>query len=389
MRIVYFTDILLTINGISSSIISLSRAMKKRGHEMFIFAPKPDRSKNNLDFSDLNVDFFPSFGSSFNPDLRISAPMSPKLIDTVKSFNPDIIHFHVPFLAGSNALLLSKILKKPVVGTFHSYFMEPEYLKRTGVHNGSKMLTNFLWTYVVFFYNQCDVIVAPAPLVKKDLIKHGVKKPVYIISNLVDETKFKVVDKITLNKLRSNYSLSQKVVLYVGRLSHEKNIDILIKSFARVLNKIPDANLLLIGDGDVRKQLVMLCKKLQIQKKVIFTGAIKQDRLLSKGYLQLGSLFATASTSEAQPVSLIEAMYFGLPIVGVAKRGVLDVVKGVGLLSQPNNITELSKNTQRVLTDNKLRHKLSKNSKKIFLNKHSTKNIVSQFENLYESLIKS
>lgn len=386
MKIAYFTDLLLTsIGGVSNSILNLSSVLEKEKHEVIIFAPDSSKKERRPKNFKQKTVFLSSISSYFNPRLRISSPISTKLGKIVKKFNPDIIHVHTPFLAGGNAILLGKIFQKPIIGTFHTYFMEPEYLKAFGITNPTPVLTNFLWKYASFFYNQCDVVICPSKLVKKDLIKHGAKKPIHVISNVINEDKFKLVNNGTLAELKKKYSLKKNVVMYVGRLSYEKSLDVLIKSFARVVKEIPDVSLLIVGEGQIKKELQILSNNLHIDKNVIFTGSVEQDRLLSCGFFQVADIFATSSTSEVQPVSLIEALYFGLPIVGVAKRGVLDVVDGVGLLSQPGNITQFYKNILKVLKNSSLKEQLRKKARRTFVERYSTKKVVQNYENLYEN----
>lgn len=390
MKIAYFTDSLLfSIGGVSNSLLNLSTSLKKNGHKITILAPRsPNQTPNKKLLKGIKLDFFPSIEAPWNPRLRIGSPLSPRILSKITKDNPDIIHFHTPFLIGVNAIVLGKSLKKPIIGTFHTYFMQPEYLKAAGISIPVKSLTSFLWKYAAFFYNQCDAIITPAESVKKDLQKNGIKKPIFVISNLINEDDFKLVSAKQLRALKTKLKLSQKVVLYVGRLSHEKSADVLLKSFAKVAKKIADVSLLIVGDGQVKSELESLAKALKISDKVLFTGSIDPKILLSSGYFQLADVFVTASGSEVQPVSLIEAMYFKLPLIGVSKKGTSDMLKDVGLLSRPKDANGLAKNILRVLTDESFQKKLSKASKKSFSQKYAAKKIVAQFENLYKQLSK-
>ncbi len=390
MKIAYFTDSLLfSIGGVSNSLLNLSTSISKNGHKITIFAPKsPTQASKKKLLKGIKIDFFPSIEAPWNPRLRIGPPLSPRILTKIKRDDPDIIHFHTPFLIGASAVVLGKSLKKPIVGTFHTYFMQPEYLKAAGINIPVKPLTNFLWKYAAFFYNQCDVVIAPSESVRKDLKKNGVKKPIHTISNFINEDQFKLLSIKQLLALRVKLKLSKKVILYVGRLSHEKSLDILLKSFAKVLKKIGDISLLIIGEGQIESELKSLTKALGIKDRVVFMGSVSQETLLSGGYFQLADTFATASGSETQGIALIEAMYFGLPLVGISRKGTYDVIKNVGLLSRPKDTSGLAKNILRVLTDESLKKKLSKASRKSFTQKYAAKKIVNQFENLYKQLSK-
>lgn len=389
MKIAHFTDSSLFImSGLANSLINLSNGLQENGHKITIFAPKTSKKQRRVRFKGVKLILFPSIASPWEPRLRISLPLSPSLFRKTRMIRPDIIHFHTPFVVSGTSIILGKLLKIPVVATFHSYFMQSEYLKTVGINGQTTALTNFLWKYVVLFYNQCDAVIAPSKSVKLDLEKHGVIKPIYLISNLVDQTKFKEVSKNELKKLKSRYKLNDKVLLYVGRFSHEKSLDVLLKSFAKVSKVIKNVSLLLIGDGQIKPELKSLVKTLGIRDKVAFAGLIAQKTLLSAGYFQLADVFVTASGSETQGIALIEAMYFGVPLVGISKKGTFDMIKKVGLLSRPKDTNGLAKNILRVINDESLQKKLSKASRKSFLKKYTAKKIVAQFENLYKQLSK-
>lgn len=389
MKIAYFTDSSLFImSGLANSLINLSNGLQKSGHKITIFAPKTSKKQQRVKFEGVKLMLFSSIASPWEPRLRISLPLSPSLFRKTRMTRPDIIHFHTPFVVGATSIILGRLLKIPVVATFHSYFMQPEYLKAAGINGQTTTLTNFLWKYVVLFYNQCDAVIAPSTSVKLDLEKHGVIKPIYLISNVVDQTKFRKISRTELKKLKNKYKLSDRVLLYVGRFSHEKSLDILLKSFGKVSKAIKNVSLLLIGDGQIKPELKSLVKTLGIKDKVVFAGLIDQETLLSSGYFQIADVFVTASGSETQGIALIEAMYFGIPLVGVSKKGTFDMIKNVGLLSRPNNINGLAKNILLTLTDKSLQKKLSKASRKSFAQKYAARKIVNQFENLYKQLSK-
>ena len=266
--------------------------------------------------------------------------------------------------------------------------MEPEYLKIVNIKHGAEIFSKILWKYAIFFYNQCDAVLTYSEGGKQDLIQHKVEKPTFVIPNSVDEGKIRKVSEEKISKLRQKYNLNKKVVLYVGRVSAEKNLDVLVKSFSYVLKKAPDTTLLLIGDGPMRKDITQLCRALKIEKHVVFAGQITQEKLLQEGYYQLADVFATASTSELQPISIIEAMYFGLPLIGVAKRGALEMIEGIGLISQPNDIKHLAQNILMVISDKNVHEKLSKKSQEGYEGKYKLKKVVKAYDRFYEEVAK-
>lgn len=390
MKIAYFTDTFLPqINGLVSSIITIASALAAKGDEIIIFAPKPARGKR-VDWNPFGIklEFLRSIPSFLYPDLRAAMPVSLKILRILRRIKPDIIHFQTTFLVGVSGIILGKLLKKPIIGSFHGYFMEPEYLKIVKFNTRTRIVTNILWKYAVFFYNQCDAVLTYSEGAREDLIQHKVKKPIFVIPNSIDEGRIKKISDEKILKLRQRYNLNKKVVLYVGRVSVEKSLDMLIKSFSYVLKKVPDATLFIIGDGPIKKDLVGFCADLGIEKNVVFAGAVPQEQLLTQGYFQVADVFATASTSELQPISIIEAMYFGLPLVGVAKRGSLEMIQGVGLLSEPDAIEELAKIIIKVISDKNVHEKLSKNSEQEYERKYKLKKVVKTYDGFYKEVVK-
>lgn len=388
MKVAYFTDTFLPqINGVVTSLVTIASALASAGHQITIFAPKPKRvEKIDWSIKSISVELLPSMPSFLYPDWRAAAPVSPKLLLKVRKFDPDIIHFQTAFLVGGGGIILGKILKKPVIGSFHGYFMEPEYLKIFNISYGVEVLSAILWKYAAFFFNQCNVVLTYSEGAKKDLQQHGIKRPIFVIPNAINEKSMKKASEKEVFKLRQQYSLDKKVVLYVGRISVEKSLDIVVKSFSYVLKKAPYTTLLLIGDGPIRKNIMRLCSDLKIGKHVVFTGNIPQETLLTKGYYQLADVFSTASTSELQPVSIIEAMYFGLPLVGVKKRGALEMIQNVGLLSMPGDIESFAQNILKVISDKDMHDRLSKSSLEEYKKKYLLRKVLASYESFYKTV---
>lgn len=389
MKIAYFTDTYLpSINGVVTSLVNIVSILAEKKYEITIYAPKPKLVlKIAGDNKNPRVHFLSSMPGFVYPGARISFPFPIAFLTRIKKFDPDIIHVQTAFFVAVGALLIAKLLKKPLVGSFHGYFMEPEYLQVLGINKPAKTISKILWRYTVFFYNQCDIVVVPAGNTKQELIKHKIKKPIIVIANTVQEKKIKKVSESEVQKLKARYNLKDQTILYTGRLSKEKSLDVLIKSFVNVLKKNSNISLFIIGDGPIMKDLSKLAKSLGIEESVIFTGHIPQDELLTEGYYQVADIFATASATEVLPVSIIEAMYFGLPIIGVSKKGMTEMISGVGLLSTAGDSTDFTKNLVATIEDIELRKKLSGKSREAFDRIYSIKNVASKYESLYSKLV--
>lgn len=390
MKIAFFTDMFLPhLNGVTTALLNQVQGLSRQGHRIYIFAPKPKTSKPiEYKVENVHVEYMPSFPIIVYPEVRFAFPIFNQAYKVTKKFRPDIIHFQSPSSAGIAGIITAKQLGIPLVGTFHGYFMEPEYLKVVGFADTfQKITTNVLWKYTTFYFNLADGVITPSEISKKELISKGIVKDITIIHNSLDIHTIKKVSPEKIAELKKKLRLRKHVILYVGRISHEKNIDQLIKSFKIVLKKEPDTHLLIIGKGPALSSLKDLVNNLGLKKDVIFHGEVDQKPLLTEGYYQMVDMFATASNSELQPVSLIEAFAFGLPTVGSAKRGTGEMIKNVGLLSRPDNIEGFAQNMLKIITDEKLRNTLSSNSLKTFNAKYELRGITNQFEKYYQKFI--
>lgn len=390
MRVAFFTDFTAPPqNGVWTSIINLSSVLCEMGHEVIIFTPKPANNKSiKLVDKRITIKFLPSIPGLLYPDLRLSFPANPMLIKQIKFLKLDIIHIHSQLSVGLGGLFIGKMLKVPIIATQHNYAMEKAYLEIVNIRYMTKQVSSFLWKYISFFLNQTDLVIAPTKMIKGDLLRHKIHPPVTVLPNTIQAKEIKVVDQSALDSLRKRLGLTDKVILFVGRLSKEKSIDILLESFSRVVKKRKDVSLLIIGDGPQYRSLKKLTKRLGLSKKVIFTGEIDQEKLLTKGYYQLPDLFATASMTEVQPVSLIEALYFGLPIVGVAKLGTLEMIKDIGLLSRPNNRREMADNIIKIIEDESLRNSLRQKSQAAYSLKYIPETVATNYIALCSQLLK-
>lgn len=385
MRIAHFSDTFFPkVDGVAVSLATLACELGRRGHPVAIFCPAPARGKR-ITWSAENVAIFTVASvPTFYPDFRLGAP-TPRSLMELQDFRADVVHLHSPGPLGMEALVGARRLRAPVVGTFHAYFMEPEYLRLVRLSR-FKHVSKALWRYVMAFYNVCDFVVAPTRFVAHDLRKHGLKKPFKEVPNGVDFSLIRGVQEMAIQRIKKALGLKNHVILYVGRLSREKNLEIMMRAFAEINEEITQAQLLLVGDGPQRQELSGLAEQLGIVKRVIFTGEIVHDRLLSSGIFQASSVFCTPSTSETQGLSVVEAIAAGLPIVGVAARGVKELIRGNGILIDREDAGELSKAICYFLSNEKHRKRAAKRSKEL-AECYSIDKVTNTMEKVYTSLI--
>lgn len=429
MRIAFFSDVLIPpIGGIEQYILGVSQALVKRGHEVKVFAPEPliakskiKDQKSKLSPKDQIKEFKKEHevpGLEFRfisglpapalwENLRLAFPLN--LYFDLKKWQPDVIHFQTVGSLSEAAAILAKLLRNgqskkgenrpKLIGTFHSYLMEPEYLKRFNFAKGlEKTVSGVLWGLTRLLYNQADVVIAPSSWVGEDLARHRFTRPIRVIHNGADLSEFgKEASNEVIKKLREKYGLGENVLLYVGRLSEEKGLDVLIKSVQisnfqfspptadPPLAEIFNLKLLLVGDGPAEKELKKLAGDLGILDKVIFVGRVNHQDLAGSGLFEVSKAFVTASASENQPLTILEAMAKGLPIIGVNARGVTELVKGNGLLAVPGDEKDLANKIQQLINDEYARLKMSEVSRKMSQD-YSLTMAAENLENLYRSI---
>lgn len=383
MRIAIFTDVFPpSINGVSSSILLLSKELVRRGHFVRIFTPKIRKGQlTKAELGGVNVSYSSSIPSLFYPDVKLAIPVYPKTVYQLIKDKIDIVHFHTPLPIGADGILAAKLLKLPIVGTFHTYFMEPEYLKVMGLDRAGKSMTNLLvklgWKYSNLYYNAANLVTSPSTYTQKMLIKNNIKTKSMVIPNGIS------IPIATPENLKHHLS---KTCLYVGRISKEKNMSALIEAFALVHKTIPDAKLTIVGNGPDLKKITKLVEKKNLQHIITLTGKIPYEELLASPLYPESALFVTASTSENQPMSLLEAMSFGLPIVAVAKRGIPELISDNGLLCKNGTPKELAANMISILK-NPEKAKIMSQAALKHAKKFTIESVTKQFENVYRELI--
>lgn len=392
MNIAIFTDAFPPqINGVVSYVLDLATVLIKIGHNVTVFAPKPKRNfKLDLTTYPFQVILLPSLPALFYPDLRITIPSLPKILYELRKFRPDVIHVQDPFSVGSEGLMAAKIINIPTVITFHTFFMDEKMLENLKVDVKIAAIVNGpIWHLTSYYHNLADVIICPTHNAQDELRKHGLKKPSVVIPHGINLSFVKQQSKKEIDTKRKELGLKSDdlVGIYVGRLAADKSIDILIKSWKKVVNKIPAAKLLIIGSGPFEHDLKFLARQLKISGNVYFAGEMDRKELLNNGYLQVGNLAVTASKIENPSYSLLESMAYGLPVVGVAMRGIPEIVDDKnGILVPPDDLRAFACAVIDIFENKEKFKKLSLGSK-IKIKSFDINKTIKQLEKIYSELI--
>jgi 1,2-diacylglycerol 3-alpha-glucosyltransferase len=344
------------INGVSIFAELSSRALTKRGHEVKVFSPA-------------SLPSMPFWGY---PGERMVIPLGFSLLN-VHKFMPDIIHTHTPFGVGWEAIYAATILGVPVVGTHHTFY--DHYLKH--VHLENELSKKMSWIYTVTYYNRCDAVTTPSKSLGKTLADNGLKRPMYVVPNCIDTDLFVPSEK----KKKGNR------FIYMGRLGYEKSIDVAINAFAILKKDLDAARFSIVGDGPERKDLEDLVSRLGLGDSVTFCG-VKRGADLAEA-LREADIFLTASASENMPLSVLEAMASGLPVVGARSLGIPEIVRdgGNGLLFEPGNASDMAEKMRTLLGDAGMKEKFSEASR-AFAMDFSMDRIGEMLEEVYEKIRK-
>ena len=315
MRIGIFTETYKPyVSGVVTSIIMLKKSLEQLGNEVYIVTINQNGIKYEYDEKE-KILRVPGIDSKIYDDLKISSIYPIKSLLKIKKWNLDIIHTHTEGTMGTYGRLLAKQFNIPVVHTYHTMYEDYIYLITKG--HFDKPAKKILQYFTVFY---CDKIVSELIVPTKktyDLFKkkYQIERQINIIPTGIDIERFKKdnYDKKDLLLLRKKYNISKNdfVLLLVSRISEEqKNINFLLKQQEKINKHHKDIKLLVVGDGpDLNK----FKQEYKNNKNIIFTGMIPWDEV-SK-YYQIGNIFVTASKTETQGLTVIEAISSGLPVV--------------------------------------------------------------------------
>ena len=372
MRVAITTDSFRDgLGGVATAVAVLARTLRAAGHTVRIFtAADPSHAALGLD-----VAGFPALHYDRLPGGRVVvAPVG--LARELDAFRPDVIHNHSMAAMGTQALAAARLLDVPILGTCHVYlagFLGYAPLPLDRIPGTDRAA----WRYTVAFFNHFPLVTTPSQVMARELTAHGLHVPVVAVSNGVDTHLFRPGPRAS--------GKDGVTVLHVGRLSYEKNVDLLLRAFARIAEQHPAARLTIVGDGPDREALARLAGELGLGERVHFTGFVPHEQL--PAIYQAADLFATASTIETQGLVVLEAAACGLPVVAVDALALPEAVHhGVnGLLAPAGDEAALAQHMARLITDAGLRQRMGAASRHL-AEEHSLEKVAAQYERLYRKV---
>ncbi len=370
MKVALFTDTYLPqINGVTNTLGKLVSYYEASGIEYKIFVPRYDMEQINE-----NIERYYSLKFFLYPESRITFPNLFRMTGSLTEFRPDLIHLMTECNMGIAGLRYGKKHGIPTISNYTTNFSQyTNYYK-------INFLEQAVWNYMKWFHTQNDITLCPSHAAQELLKKHGIYNT-DIFSRGIDSENFNPMYRNT--EFRKSSGIDGKTVfLYVGRISVEKDLDILSESYNTIHEIYKDRIALIItGDGPyIRK-----CKSM-FPDDTIFTG-FKKGRELAEIYAS-SDIFICPSSTETFGNVVLEAMASGLPVIGADAGGVGEIIRhrNTGLKFQPRNTKELTGCMRMLLSDTKLRNTLQKNGREIGMNRSWNK-IFDGLMDIYQEIL--
>lgn len=317
MRIGMMADIYKTqVSGVTNSIALSKRWLEKEGHEVYIFTFGDDDvvdTEKNI----IRTTGVPVVDTGIYLNLRYNRQARHLL------YSMDITHVHHPFVSGSLAMRYCVPRNIPIVFTNHTRYdlLTQVYLPILPETIGEAALK----AYLSPFYRACDLVIVPSPSMQQVLEQHfGLISPVEVIPNGLDLAPYR--GKISpVDRSKFGFSTDDVVSIYVGRLSPEKSLSLLLRAFYGMAMTYDHVRLLIVGDGPERENLEAQVKLMNIGEKVFFAGMVEYKEIPS--YLASADIFVTPSSAETFGLSTVEGMAAGLPALGIDAPGSVDIIE--------------------------------------------------------------
>ncbi|MBA3696366.1 MAG: glycosyltransferase [Methylotenera sp.] len=382
LKILFISDVYFPrINGVSTSIKTFVDQMKSIGHVVHLIAP--DYMVGTQD--EAWIKRIPARSIYFDPeDKLMKYGEAMKLLPELQAEKYDIIHVHTPFVAHYLGLKLAKILNIPCIETYHTFFEDylhhylpwvPKFMARGLARLISKQQCNAV-----------DAIVAPSNPMLDVLRSYGVNVSAEVVPTGLQDHSFKEADGKAFRK-KYGIALDRPMLLYVGRVAFEKNIDFLLGMAMVLSDERQDILLVVTGEGPAEASLHKLAKTFNIENNVKFLGYLDRNTELNACY-QAADVFVFASKSETQGLVLLEAMAQGTPVVAIAELGTASIlVEGEGALIAKENTLEFAEKVHQLIIYPEQRFELGKRAKEYALRKWTAKLQAERMVKFYTQLV--
>ncbi len=376
LRIGLFTDTYAPqVNGVSVSLQLISDGLTRRGHQVTIFAPRFPGYKD----SESNVMRLPSLKYLNNPPIYVAVLGTPRSTWSLTRRDFDVLHAHSPLSVGLLAYLTASTKRLPLIYTYHTSITDyTHYVKFIG---GTGVMKYAARWFSAASTNLGDQIVVPSPKFERLLMEQKVRRQIHVVPNGIDLSSFQTAKNPGSLRKRLGIDADAPILLTVGRMDPEKRLDFIVDAFAILSENIPNAHLVFAGDGSARKSIESKASGKRVKDRIHFLGMIPRAEL--PDVLHDATLFLSASTTEVHPISVIEAIASGLPIVAVQDEAFEGMIENdLNGYQVPLNLDGYAETIAQTLVDSEKLERFGKHSA-MLSEKYSIEGQVKTLEKLY------
>jgi glycosyltransferase involved in cell wall biosynthesis len=317
MRIGLFTNNYRPlVNGLATSVETFALAFRRAGHEVTVVAPRYPRVSGREE----GVLRVPGVRALTHHAYVLPMAWWPGVASAVADLQLDVFHAQHPLLLGAAAARWARRSKRPLVFTYHTHYDRYAHY----VPGPTRLVARLAIRQAAAFADRADLVVAPGPAVVRALRAQGVQTRIAIVPTGVPLPTSSAAPRRMTCRQGLGLDEGNPLCLAVGRLAKEKNQGFLLSAFAHILPNLPNARLVLVGEGDDRQRLERLAHSLGIRDRVRFVGAVPHEAV--GDYYQAADLFLFPSTSETQGIVVLEALAAGLPVVAVTSDAAADLL---------------------------------------------------------------
>ncbi len=334
-----------TANGISTSVRTLIDELRSAHHNVVLVAPHYQDYEDESPFV-LRV---PSIQTRLNADYPLAYPWFRTLRRDIARIEPDIIHSHNPFFLGILADKVARLEGLPLVSTYHTLY---NHYAHYVFFLPDPAIQGLLKWWLPEYYAKCKVVIVPSRVAEESLLSYGVTTPVRIIPTGVPIPSVDAVSEEAQREARKRFSIPQgaQLLLYVGRVAQEKNLDLVLDAFSILSSEFRKVHLLVVGGGPYLEDATQLALEGAAPDRVHFAGAQPHDGL--EALYAAADIFVFGSSTETQGLVIAEARASGTPSVVVDGGGACETVRDeVDGLVVPSELEPFTEAIRRLLLD--------------------------------------
>lgn len=357
----YLSDVYFPrVNGVSTSIATFRRELERRGVAVPLLCPGyASRPAGGIERpAEERLVRIHGFRVPFDPEDRwVPARRFRAAGNRLPAF--DLIHIQTPFAAHRAGVDLARRRGVPVVETYHTYF--EHYFEHYLPYLPARVCRRIARRLTCKAARELDHMVVPSTAMRGALAAYGVATPMSVLPTgiRIDALGDPAVADGAAFRLRHGIAAERPVLVHIGRIGHEKNLRFLLQAFARVVRALPEAMLVIAGEGPAKAELERFAGAAGLASHLLWLGYLDRERELA-GCYRAGDAFVFTSKTETQGLVLLEAMALGVPVVALAEMGTRDLLaERRGALVAEDDLEDLAAKCLQVLRDPALRARLA------------------------------